>query len=420
MGKLLKISRTPFRKFASLALICLFTCIALHPDALAQQSPVHRHGNTMTGKPVELGVSAAVDRQGRLWAVAKEITADGKPAVALRSSVDMGKSWSAPQHIAQEPVAARGDERPKVAFGANGEIYVLYTRPAPGFKNPHIGDIRFVRSTDGGETFSEPVTVHANRDVIVHAFGSMIVDKAGNIYLAWIDGRNREAAKAKQEPYAGNALYYAVSTDSGKTFKGDYKIADQTCECCRVSLALNEHGHAVVMWRHIFAPNIRDHALAELKLEGRPGALIRATFDDWRIDACPHHGPSVVYAPDGKRHQVWFNGKEGAGGGVQYAATTANGKLGKPVSLGSAQASHADVAVHGKQVAIVWKEFNGQATAIRAKLSNDGGASWQDKELATTYGDADKPYLMHTRSGIVLIWHTRNEGLRVIRTTTGA
>jgi hypothetical protein len=284
---------------------------------------------------------------------------------------------------------------------------------------PHIGNIRFVRSLDGGKTFSHPITVHANRDLITHAFGSMIVDRAGRIYIAWIDGRDAAEAKAHRESYAGSALYYAVSDDGGASFKGDYKVADHTCECCRISLTLNPEGNPIAFWRHVFAPNIRDHALAELTPTGKTQPAVRATFDDWRIDACPHHGPSAAYASDGTRHQVWFNGKDGEDGGVLYAATTAAGTLGKPVVLGTAQASHADVAVQGRQVAIVWKQFDGQSTGIIARLSDDGGATWDQKALARTAADSDKPYLIKTSSGIVLIWRTRNEGLRAIRTGKG-
>jgi hypothetical protein len=309
-----------------------------------------------------------------------------------------------------EPVAANGEARPHIAFGPKGEIYITYTKPvAP----PHIGDIRFVRSLDGGKTFSPPVTVHANRDVIVHSFESTLVDRAGRIYVAWIDGRDAVAAKAKQQGYKGSAVYYAVSGDGGASFRGDYKVADHSCECCRIGLALNAAGRPVAMWRHVFAPNVRDHALAELGENGATGPVQRATFDDWRIDACPHHGPSLAFAADGTRHQVWFNGKED-GGGAMYARANAAGVLGKPVVLGSAQASHPDVAVSGKLVAVAWKQFDGSATAILARVSSDGGATWREQELGRTAGESDQPRLVASPTSVVLVWRTQNEGIRVI------
>jgi hypothetical protein len=381
-------------------------------SAMAQSPAPHQHSHGGSGAAQELGTSAAIDKEGRLWAVTKGVAEDGQ-FVMLQTSTDMGRSWSAPRKVqhSPEPVAAGGESRPKIAFGDRGEIYIAYTRP---IARPHIGEIRFVRSLDGGRTFSEPMTVHANRDIITHSFESMIVDRAGRIYIAWIDDRDARIAKARGEQYAGSAIYYAVSRDGGASFQGDYKLADHSCECCRIALALDPQGDAVALWRHVFSPNIRDHALAELKPDGKSPPMVRATFDDWRIGACPHHGPSLAYAPDGTRHQVWFNGKDSDGGGVLYSATAAQGRPGAPVALGSAQASHADVAVQGKRIAIAWKQFDGQSTAILARLSEDGGMSWQQKELARTMADSDKPYLIPSPSGMFLIWRTQKEGIRVI------
>mgnify|MGYP003344883948 CR=1 FL=1 len=50
-----------------------------------------------------------------------------------------------------------------------------------------------------------------------------------------ITGRWIHAASGRS--YRGAALYYAVSSDAGATFAGDFKAADHTCECCRIALA---------------------------------------------------------------------------------------------------------------------------------------------------------------------------------------
>ncbi|MFS0756137.1 sialidase family protein [Noviherbaspirillum sp. 1P10PC] len=400
-----------FRIFTT-AILAAVALTAASPAAPAQGHEGHGHGSGTASASQDLGTAAAFDRNGRLWAVSKE-TEGRDQYVALRSSEDMGKTWTAPRRIqkAPEPIAARGEARPHIAFGNKDEIYITYTSTVA---MPHIGDIRFVRSTDGGQTFSAPVTVHANRDFIVHSFESIVVDRDGRIYIAWIDSRDAEKAKKRQERYAGSGVYYAVSSDQGATFKGDYKISDHSCECCRIGLALNLQDKPVALWRHVFAPNIRDHALAELQPDGVMPAPVRVTFDDWRIDACPHHGPSLAYTADGTRHQVWFNGKEGDGGGVQYAAAKTDGTISKPVPLGSAQASHADVAAQGKQVAIVWKQFDGQSTAIVSRISEDGGNTWKESELARTEGESDKPYLATAPTGLVLVWRTQKEGIRVV------
>jgi hypothetical protein len=137
------------------------------------------------------------------------------------------------------------------------------------------------------------------------------------------------------------------------------------------------------------------------------------TFDDWHVDACPHHGPSVAYAADGTRHQVWFDVK-GDEGGVFYASATPSGKLGAPMQLGSAQAEHADVAAQGKDVVLAWKQFDGKSTKILAKISDNNGASWHEQTLSETQGNSDHPHLIVNKSGIFLVWRTQNEGIQIV------
>jgi hypothetical protein len=365
----------------------------------------HQHG----GKRAELGISAAVDGAGTLWVASRESAGDAA-FLGLQSSSDNGRTWSPPRKLTTEAITASGESRPKIAFGRQGEIFIAYTKP---IARPHVGDIRFIRSTDGGRTFSAPVTVHAHREVTTHSFESMIVDREGRVFIAWVDGRDADAAKARGERYAGSAIYYAVSDDGGVRFKGDYKVADHSCECCRIGLALNRQGTPVALWRHVFAPNIRDHALSELHANGSASPLQRASFDEWRVDACPHQGPAHAYAADGRRHQVWFNGKEGSGG-VQYAAFGPDGARPAPVSLGNAQAAQADIAVQGARVAVVWKQFDGAATAVLARLSDDGGETWREQALERTAGDSGKPYVVNAADGIVVVWRTEKEGIRVM------
>ncbi|WP_292932967.1 sialidase family protein [Noviherbaspirillum sp.] len=395
--------------YRTVAAVCILIASALSLDARAQAG--HAHHNVATGKRIELGTTVALDAAGRFWAVSKESAGDAQ-FVVLQSSDDGGRTWSSPVRIQKEPeaIAADGENRPKVTIGKQGEIFITYTKP---LAKPYTGEIRFVRSLDGGKTFLPPITVHANRDEITHRFDSLVVDRSGRIYVAWIDKRDGIAAAARKETYRGAALYYAVSEDGGASFKGDIKIADHSCECCRIALALNQEGRPVAMWRHVFAPNVRDHAMAELTHEGKAMPLSRASFDNWRIDACPHHGPSLAFGDDGTRHQVWFSMKDDDGG-IFYAHATPAGKLSTPIKLGAPNAEHAEVAVDGKRVVLAWKQFDGKSTAIFGKLSNDGGTTWRDQELARTEGASDHPHLLNTPSGILLAWRTQAEGIRIV------
>jgi len=377
----------------------------------------HVHGGAETTAPAtsqkmkaQLGSSAAFDRHGMLWLVGRDADDMGDYLV-LQKSADDGKSWSDKLRISSESVVASGDERPRIAFGSHDEMYVTYSRP---LAKPYTSEVRFIRSEDGGTHFSQPLTVHRDRQVITHGFASTIVDAAGRIYVTWIDKRDLQDAKTAGDAYSGAAQYYAVSTDGGKSFKGDYKIADHSCECCRSAVALNEQGRPILLWRHVFPPNIRDHALVELTPDGKLGAVERASFDNWAIDACPHQGPSLAFGANGLRHQTWFSG--GANGGaLYYAAQRSDGSMGTPIRLGGDQAGYADVAVSGSEVEVVWKEFDGVATQVKGISSQDGGASWMTRVLASTTGASDQPRLVTKGTQIYLIWRTGLNGAVAVK-----
>jgi hypothetical protein len=354
----------------------------------------------------ELGTSAAFSPDGRLHAVAKQ----GEHVVLYRSDDD-GATWSAPAIVnaRPEPISADGENRPKIAFAADGAVLVTWTRP---LGKPFSGEIRLARADSGtGSVFSPPITVHRDRAEITHRFDSLLVVPDGRVVVAWIDKRDLETAKSRGERYRGAAIYAAVSDDGGRSFRPEQKLADHSCECCRIAAAVDADGAPVVLWRHVFAPNERDHAIARLPAAGAAGAVERATFDRWRIDGCPHHGPSLVVDAAGRRHAVWFNLIDGEGQ-VAYGRLATDGS--PPTArrrIGGAAAVHADLAVAGARLAIVWKEFDGSRARLFAALSEDGGDSFRSFELAATDGASDQPRALARGGELFAFWRTEGGGM---------
>lgn len=375
------------------------------------------------GVKQELGMAAAIDAKGVLWTLARENAAEGNFAI-LRSSEDGGQSWSAPHriHSKAEPIAADGDNRPKLAFGPKGEFYATWTTPTS--KN-YTGDIRFTRSTDGGRNWSPLINVHQDRQRITHRFDSLFVAADGRLYVTWIDKRDGIKAQQQGLSYDGAALYYAVSDDGGAHWKGDFKIADHSCECCRISLAPGPDGAPVAFWRHVFAGSERDHAMVTLTPDGKLDPISRATFDHWKIAACPHHGPALAIGHDNGvpvRHAVWYtqNGEEGRvyyGRLASSAAAFASASDNKPAGQRSLPdgAEHADIAASGSKVWMVWKRFDGQQTVVGLMQSADGGVTWAESVLASTTGSSDHPHLQVHAQQAWLVWNTEKQGPLVRR-----
>lgn len=354
-----------------------------------------------------LAVSADFDEQGRLW-----LAAIRGQHIYLSYSDDLGVTQSAPVEVNSEPenILGDGENRPKIIM-RKGVIYVSYTQ---GLAKPMTGDIRFSRSTDGGKSFSAPVTVNDNREVISHRFDSMAVNGKGHIYISWLDKRDQSAAEKNGEKYNGAALYYAVSDDGGKSFRRNEKIADHVCECCRTVMSVDVDDFPVIAWRHIYDTNIRDHAL--VKLDGKM-APVRLSHENWNIAACPHHGPSLSIAPDGIYHAAWFSNAPERHG-LFYAYSADQGKtFSSPLNFGNFEAhpAHPYVLSLGSRVYLVWKEFDGESTGIFGMNSGDGGKSWSaPSRLASTSDESDSPMLIGESTRVYLSWNTKNEGYRLI------
>ncbi|MGH7944826.1 MAG: sialidase family protein [Opitutaceae bacterium] len=370
----------------------------------------HAHGGAMAGAErsaqAELGAQAAFDSNGILWAAHKSAG-----HIAVSRSEDRGSSWSRPVLVtsAPETTDTGGDARPKIALGPAGAIYVTWTKP---LAKPYTGEIKFSRSLDGGRTFSPPAVVHHDRREITHRFDSLAVNAKGQVVVTWIDKRDGVAAVAAKAPaYRGAAVYFAVSDDRGATFRGDFKLADNSCECCRIALLCHQDGRVTAMWRHVFEPNIRDHAVAQFSPDGTAGPVRRVTFEEWRIDACPHHGPAIAEDAAGRLHAVWFSGAPESPG-VYYGRLLENGVDGLR-RIGGDAAAHADLAVTGQRVAVAWKEFDGERTRLRGMLSTDGGEHWLDYELTATPGASDYPRVLNLGDRFYVFWNTREAPLSV-------
>ena len=174
------------------------------------------------------------------------------------------------------------------------------------------------------------------------------------------------------------------------------------------------------MWRHVFEPNERDHAFATFgggalsqgaAAEGQVPASVpmRATLDRWALDACPHHGPGLTPAAAGGYHAVWFGVRAGVPA-VRYGRLDAQGApAGEVLALPDASAEHADISSAGRQVAIVWRSFDGEATRLRAWVSDDDGGSFRLRELARSADDNDHPRLVRRDGEIFAVWRTVKE-----------
>ena len=368
--------------------------------------PLLAHDGMHMPKGPELGASAAFDSHGRLWLVD---AADGH--VRLRHSDDDGRTLSAPVEVnaTAERIYAEGENRPKIAFGPHDAIYVSWSQPRA---QPWTGFVRFARSLDGGEHFSTPLTVHHDRAEITHRFDALAVDGHGHIVIAWIDKRDVIAATAHGKPYLGAAVYYSWSDNGGRSFVPERKLVDQSCECCRIALARTPGGDVAAFFRSVYGDNIRDHAYAVLHTDDQPSHATRATFSDWQIAGCPHHGPGLAIGSDGVRHAVWYEAKDKPT--IHYGQLDPGQPPQHSLVMAGPGASHADVAVHDRTVWVVWNQVGADGYALMLRRSTDNGRQFDAaREIARSSGAVASPQLLQKQGRAFVAWNTAS-GFRLV------
>ncbi|HEV8267459.1 MAG TPA: hypothetical protein VGR00_04465, partial [Thermoanaerobaculia bacterium] len=169
----------------------------------------------------------AVDASGGVHLVYEDDTAlVSGDQIFYATSVDGGRSFSSPLLVSTNTdVAFNG----RVALGPSGAVDLLYEALTAS------SDLRlfFLKSTDGGRTFSAPVSVSPASHI--PDLPSIAADKNGNILVAYLEFTNSDAPD----------LYVVRSSDGGATFGTPVKInTTETFSILPLALAFDSKGAA--------------------------------------------------------------------------------------------------------------------------------------------------------------------------------
>ncbi|MGY4624228.1 sialidase family protein [Bradyrhizobium sp. USDA 4486] len=388
-------------------LLAIVTLVFLHGLALAQMHRQHASEAACEEPMLRCAtkVTPAFAPDGTLWLV---WMAGGQVSVA--SSRDEGRSFSAPVQVTTKRLNLDWgpDARPKIVVDRKGGIALAFSI----FRDEAFnGQVLYTRSADGGKSFVEPRPITAGNES--QRFEALALDQDGTVFAAWLDKRNRVLAKEAGQKYEGAGLFFASSSDGATTFAEARLAREGTCECCRLGLTFAAPGRPAVIFRNIFDGGVRDHAVMTFTDGATPGEIRRVSNDDWQINACPHHGPSLTVAPNGTYHVAWYtNGK--ARKGLFYAYSRDEGRtFSAPMALGEPgrNPTRPYVLAGPAGTVMVWKEFDGDKTSIQMRISRDDGKSWSPpKTIWSTTDTSDHPLLVSNGRQVYLSWMTKADG----------
>jgi hypothetical protein len=207
-------------------------------------------------------------------------------SIWFSGSGDNGRTWARPTKVADLPKLLLGRHRgPRVVMAGN-VIVVSAIASEPG-------DLMAWRSTDGGRSWSQPITVNDRPKAAREGLHAMAADAQGHLAATWLDDRTPPDAPT----HSGKRLYGAFSNDAGGSWSKNvllYQSPDGTiCQCCAPSLASLGRGEFAAMWRNVIAGS-RDMYTLRLRDGKAAGSAEKAGVGTWKLDACPMDGGGIA------------------------------------------------------------------------------------------------------------------------------
>lgn len=266
-------------------------------------------------------------------------------AVALRYSALAGDNWEPAQTVARgEDWFVNWADFPSVTPITDDLWAAHWLAKRPG--GTYAYDVAMALSTNGGQSWGEPLTPHTDNTRTEHGFVSLFPwrDAVGAL---WLDGRNTVAegqdADGGHHGAGGMTLRSAVLGPNQVVSKGEL-VDDLVCDCCQTDIAITDTG-PVAVYRNRTRQEIRDIYVARnVDDQWLPGKAV--ADDGWEISGCPVNGPAI--------------------------------------------------AAHGVNVAVAWFTAANESSRVRLARSTDGGASFAlpiDIDIERPIGRVDVEWL---------------------------
>ncbi|NWG28155.1 MAG: T9SS type A sorting domain-containing protein [Ignavibacteriaceae bacterium] len=216
----------------------------------------------------------------------------------LRLSTNFGQTWSASSINLSSALGGYLHQGANVQTGPNGEVYVAFAVYVDGSVSTGEDGIGFVKSTDGGATWSTPIyayqatnfgirgTLSSKSGIRVASFPSMAVDRSGGprngwIYITW---PQRGVSPAGSDP----DIVMITSTNGGANWSTPVRVnddalnngKDQYYSWCTVDQATGQL--MLVFYDSRNVPNSQAEVYMARSLDGG------TTFENFKVSDQPH------------------------------------------------------------------------------------------------------------------------------------
>ena len=370
----------------------------------------------LTLEPLELAAAPdsgepglALGPDGTVYASWIDPLEGGGHALRFASYAPETGAWSAPKTIAEgEGWFVNWADVPSLAVGDDGFLAAHFM--AYNGKGKYAYGVRVSRSTDGGETWSEPVWLHDDASPAEHGFVTLVPAGAGTMRAFWLDGRQFAEGKA-------------VMTVRARTLFADGSLGpetlldDRTCDCCPTTAAPLPNDGMIVFYRNRTEDEIRD--IWYVRYDGRAWSEPAPLHEDgWHIAGCPVNGPATDAAGEDVV-VAWFTGA-GETPRVQAAfSADAGATFGPPIrlDLGHPTGRVDVVRLEDGGAVVSWLEGKGEAHAagVYARRVRPDGSAGEAVlvQPSSTSRASGYPRMIRSGDDLFFAWTETGETRRV-------
>ena len=332
--------------------------------------------NTDAAEPV-----IAAGQDGTIFVAWVEHKEGGKSDLWLAHFNGEGKALRQPLRVNpnMDEVTAWFGGPTALAVAQDGSVYLGWTARAAS--EGHATTLYLSASHDGGQSFASPVKINDDSKPAVHGMQSLAVAPDGRIYAAWLDERNitgpQPSQKAEGHHMESNReVFISSSTDGGRSFSPNVRVASEVCPCCKTSLAVATNGRLYVSWRQVLPGDFRHIAVASSTDEGRTFSTRVIVSDDrWVLTGCPVSGPALEAGTDNVLRVLWYTAGDAGRSGLYWSESRDGGRTFAPRQLLAGESTRGTpvlIANEGDNFTALWEGNAGDSPRVVAARMTSG------------------------------------------------
>jgi hypothetical protein len=202
-------------------------------------------GNTFS-KPANLTYSIRIDSEtpsiGAFENNVYVVWTDNSPGnfdIFFIRSTDGGNTFSKPLNLSKDPGLSY---LPRIATDGNNSVYVVWTDNSQGNYN-----ILFTKSMDGGASFDKPIILSDLKGV--SNFPSIVASGNKDVYVVWSHKNNTDFDPSNTENQTQTYdVFFTRSLDGGNSFSKSVNLSEDPANSQSPALDVSERGTVYVVW----------------------------------------------------------------------------------------------------------------------------------------------------------------------------